>query len=215
MTAPAGAAGAAGVILAAGLSRRMGSHNKLLLPYRGRPLLDWTVDLAQVAGLAPLLGVTGPLDNGVGALLARRSVTSVANANPASGMAGSVRAGLAALGEDVAAAVVLLGDMPLIQAATVAALCAAVCRHPDALAIVPVHGGRRGNPVLWTRQAFRRLLALEGDVGGRHILESEPGRVVAIPVNDTGILTDVDTPEDYRMLLRASTDDRADWRPVQ
>jgi molybdenum cofactor cytidylyltransferase len=91
--------------------------------------------------------------------------------------------------------VVCLGDMPQVDAALIDRLISAFDPERGALAVMPTIEGRRGNPVLWSRRFFPDLMAIEGDVGARHLIERYSEAVVEVPVAGKAALIDVDTPE--------------------
>ena len=94
--------------------------------------------------------------------------------------------------DDWSAALVLLGDMPGVTAEHIGNLAAAAGARRIA---VPVHDGKRGNPVAWGRRYFARLRGLEGDVGGKALLAEFADDIVEVPVASDAIFMDVDTPE--------------------
>jgi molybdenum cofactor cytidylyltransferase len=181
------------VVLAAGRSTRMGAANKLLADLGGKPVVVHVVEAIAAAGLPPPVVVVGHRAAEVAAALAGRPATIVTAADFADGMSRSLRAGLAAAPAAWGAAIIALGDMPAVDPATYAALAAAA---RDRIAVaVPTWHGRRGNPVVWGRAHWPRLMALTGDGGGRGVLGDLGDRVVEVAVDDPGILADVDTPE--------------------
>lgn len=193
MTSPVAAPPAvAAIVLAAGRSTRMGS-NKLAETLHGKSLLQHVVDAALASRAAPVLVVTGHEPDKVAAALAGRDVTLVANPHFAQGLSTSLKAGLVALPQSVAGAVVLLGDMPEIGAPVIDALIDAFTADPTLNAVVPTHLGQRGNPVLLGRHLFDAAMRLEGDAGARRLLDGEG--VLALPVADAAVLRDIDTPE--------------------
>ena len=192
----------AALVLAAGASRRAGPTNKLLHPLArpGRaarvPMVRATVERVLEAGPDETLVVTGHDAEAVGAALDGLDVRLVHNPAAASGMASSLVRGvstLAASARPADAVLVCLADMPLVRPDTLAALVAAWRAAPDAPAVVPVHGGRRGNPVLLGRTRFDDVLSLAGDVGARSLLRGDG--VLELDVDDPGVLVDHDTPE--------------------
>jgi molybdenum cofactor cytidylyltransferase len=185
----------AALVLAAGRSTRMGGPNKLLETVLGRPLLRHAAEAATGAGLADVLVVTGHQRNAVEAALGGLPVRFVANPDYAEGLSTSLRAGVAALPKNVDAVVILLGDMPGVTSDLVRRLAAAYDPQAGAHIVAPARLGRRGNPVLWGRRFFPELLRVEGDVGGRHLLELHPEAVREIEAEDDGALIDIDTPE--------------------
>ena len=114
---------------------------------------------------------------------------------------------LSAVPADCDGALVLLGDMPGISPALLDKLIAAFDPGEDRAICVATRHGKRGNPVLWARRFFPEILAIEGDVGARHLIGQYADMVVEVEAADDGPLTDIDTPEAlaaYR--ARAATD---------
>jgi molybdenum cofactor cytidylyltransferase len=188
----------AAIVLAAGRSTRMGGPNKLLAEIGGKPLVRIAAEQALASRAAPVIVVTGHEHERIGAALAGLSVKLVHNPDFASGLGGSLKAGIAAVPADVDGAVVCLGDMPQVDAALIDQLIAAFDPEKGALAVVPVFDGRRGNPVLWSRRFFPELMTIEGDVGARHLISRYNEAVVEVPVTGKAALVDVDTPEALR-----------------
>jgi molybdenum cofactor cytidylyltransferase len=127
------------------------------------------------------------------------------NENYASGMASSVRAGLAAASPGFEAALIVLADQPLVRPETMDQIVEQYCGS-DAEIVVPYFEGSRGNPVLLDRAVFAEVMALEGDVGCRAIFPRHADGILRVDVNDAGILTDVDSREDYERLFPTQTD---------
>ena len=194
----------AGIILAAGESRRWGSP-KQLLPLGGKPLLAWALDAALASKLAKVVLVLGREREAVLAALGDRAGDSrlevVCNPNFTAGQGGSLAVGLAALGDRFAAALFLLGDQPLVTPALIDALLRRFAASDRGICL-PVCGGRRGNPVLFARPFFPALLALEGDAGGRGIIAAHPEAVLTVPIDDAAAFWDIDRPEDLARLQR-------------
>jgi molybdenum cofactor cytidylyltransferase len=183
----------AALVLAAGSSRRMGGANKLLQPVGGIAMVRRAVNAALASRCTSVRVVTGADSDAVQDCLAGLEVQFAHNPDHASGMASSLRYGLAALSADTDAAVVLLADMPWIDGGHVDRLLAAFDpRLPKIVA--PVRQGRRGNPILWPRAFFAEMMAVEGDVGAREVLQRHASRVEAVAFDDDAIFADVDTP---------------------
>jgi len=185
----------AAILLAAGASTRMGEQ-KLLLPWDGKVLVRAVADTLAEAALSPIVAVTGYDHGQVSAALADAPVDIVRNPDPDAGMLGSVRCGIRALPREVDRVVVALGDHPGISTDTVARLAAHPCPTPSI--IVPVHNGRRGHPVAIDAPFLPEILAWFDTVGLRGLLRAHPRAVCEIPVDDPGVLLDIDTPSDYR-----------------
>ena len=185
----------AAVILAAGRSTRMGGPNKLTAEISGRPLVRIAAEEALASRARPVVVVTGHERERVEAVLKDLSVQRVHNPDYVTGLSTSLKAGLAALPPEVDGAIVCLGDMPQVRASLIDKLIAAFDPERGALVVVPSIEGKRGNPVVWSRRFFPELMALEGDVGARHLIGRYPEAVVEVPVSDKAALIDVDTPE--------------------
>jgi molybdenum cofactor cytidylyltransferase len=184
----------AGVVLAAGASRRFGSQ-KLLAPVGGVPLARRSVQALLDASVDQVLVVLGSDAPAVGAALAGLEVRIVTNPAYASGMSTSLRAGIDALDPRTDAVVVALGDQPGVPPEIVDRL---VDRYLAARApiVAPLYrGGVRGNPVLFDRSLFDELRAVTGDEGGRAVVAKDPGRVVLVEFAQE-MPRDVDVPED-------------------
>jgi molybdenum cofactor cytidylyltransferase len=197
--APAGPQVAA-IILAAGRSSRMG-RNKLLLELDGKPILCHAVDHVIAAGIREIVVVTGHQASKVKAALGDRPVRVIEAREHRLGMSASLKAGIRALGPKTEAALVALGDMPQISAALIRRLIAAYNPVEGRGIVLPTFEGKRGNPVLFDRRYFDAMLALEGDVGARHLIGEHDDQVAEVAVEDAGAFADVDTPEAYDRLL--------------
>lgn len=185
----------AALVLAAGRGTRMGGPNKLLEPVGARAVVRRVVEAALDGGASPVIVVTGHDGARVRSALAGLGVRFIENPDYANGLSTSLAAAIRAVPGDVPAALVMLGDMPLVDAHLVQRMTAAFAPDQGRLIVVPVSDGRRGNPVLWARRFFPALASIEGDVGARAILASHGEAVAEIDAPGQGILLDVDTPE--------------------
>ena len=184
----------AAVILAAGHSSRMGA-NKLLVELECEPLLRHAVRAALASRATEVIVVTGNDQDRVHAALAGLNVRFVHNPDYATGMASSLRTGVAAAAR-AHAAMICLGDMPRITATHLDALIGAFTSADDDRAIiVPTFERKRGNPVGWGCVHFQAITELAGDVGARAVIERNLADVRMVPLDDAAILIDVDTPE--------------------
>jgi len=183
----------AAVVLAAGLSSRMG-QNKLLLQLGGEALVRRAVRTALAAGLGPVLVVTGHQREQVEEALAGLACKPVFNEHHLRGMNGSLRAGFRAVPDACAGAVVLLGDMPFVEAAQVASLCEAF-RAGGAQLVLSTFDGVTAPPILYGAATFAALRALADDAPAKSVIEKYRSgtRAVAQP---PAALRDLDVPAD-------------------
>lgn len=192
----------AALVLAAGQSRRMGGRNKLLQEIQGVPLVRRMVNAAAGSACGGVVVVTGHEAARVESALPRTGVVTVRCRDYATGLSASLRAGIAALPEDIDAVVVCLGDMPKIGSAEIDRLIAAYDPLQDRAVCVPTFRGKRGNPVLWDRRFFAELMDLKGDVGARHLIGEHAHLVCEVAMDDESVLTDVDTRQALQSLKR-------------
>jgi molybdenum cofactor cytidylyltransferase len=190
----------AGVVLAGGSSTRMGSP-KQLLPIEGRPLLELVVSQACASKLDEVVVVLGANADAIVAGVDLGRARIVRNPDHASGMSSSLRAGLAALGDDVERAMVILGDQPDVSPELLDELLALQARSGLPAAALSF-GGLLHPPVVLKRELWGDLRSLEGDVGCRALIRARPELVAALPASaDSPHPVDLDTPEDYRRLV--------------
>ena len=185
----------AAIILAAGRSTRMGGPNKLLAELGGKTLVRIVTEQALASKASNVIVVTGHQADQVEKALLGLNVKFVRNPDFAEGLASSVKAGIAAVADKADAAVICLGDMPLIDARLIDRLIEAFAPDRGNLIAVPVSDGRRGNPVLWSRRFFNELMTLDGDIGARHLIAKHSEVVAEVPVEGHGAFLDIDTPQ--------------------
>jgi molybdenum cofactor cytidylyltransferase len=191
----------AAVVLAAGLSRRMG-RPKLLLPLAGRPVIRVTVDLVARAGLDDVVVVVGPEPEAMARALEGTGVRLVVNPAPEAGQASSIAAGIAALRSGTRAAIIVLGDQPALPPEILARLVETFNLTGQPV-VAPRYLDGTGTPVLFAASVFPELARLTGDRGARAVLERVPERVALVPF-DIPRPADLDTPEDWERLAGGS-----------
>ena len=191
------------IILAAGASRRFGTDNKLLAPIEGEPLIVRTIrriGTASIPGVALELTVVVRDGDGVARALAGIALRLVINPRADEGMGTSIAAGIASLGPGVDAALIVPGDLPFISAALLEQLIKAFTADGGTRATHPLLvDGTRVGPVVWPKRLFGALMALEGEAGGRSLLNIEA--TVGVALAEAALLADIDTPADLERLV--------------
>jgi CTP:molybdopterin cytidylyltransferase MocA len=188
------------VVLAAGAARRFGGR-KQLATLRGRPLLEHALAAAAAGPGEQILLVLGAHAEEIERRVELGGATVVRCPDWEEGRGASLRAGLAALGAEVAAALVTLGDEPFVSPEASRRLLAA--RRPGLVALRATYGGRPGHPVLIERELFGPLTAASRDAEPAALLH-EAG-IEAVECSDLGDPADVDTPEQLAALEKSGS----------
>ena len=183
------------IVLAAGLSSRLPA-NKLLMPLKGKPLVRYAVEAALGSQARPVVVVIGNAAAEVREALADFTITLVENCNYTRGLSESLKVGVRSLPFTCRGALVLLGDMPDVSAATIDELIARFDPAANRTICVPVRAGRRGNPVLWGRRHFPEILALQGDHGAKSLIDKHADTLCEVAAADNSIFSDIDTADD-------------------
>lgn len=175
---------------------------KALLPWpgTGQPFVVHVAETLRRAGSDPVGVVTGAHHHAVATVLEGTDISVVFNPQHEQGQLASLQQGLAWAFARTSGdwALVTLVDVPGVTVDTVRRLLGAARRGP-ALVVRPVIGARHGHPVVWHRETVARLAAADPTQGGRAVVRAlaAAGQVLDVPVDDTGVLVDIDTPEDY------------------
>ena len=190
-----------GIVLAAGRSSRMPGSQKLLLDIDGVPMVRHVLEAASEGGCHQTVVVYAE-DDVKRAINGRAEV--VYNARSSTGMASSLQAGLRAMRPEIEAAMILLGDQPLVGSRTVATLLRAWRREGSRPAVAVAQGtdenGGWAPPVILSRELWQELFALKGDAGARQVLQGRPELLDIVPA--PGRPDDIDTPDDYAKIVR-------------
>lgn len=187
-----------GALLAAGTGTRFDAGNELLADLDGEPIVAHAARTLTESGLDATVAVVGHDSEAVASALPDE-IEVLANPEYDRGQSASVRRAVAAARErDAEALLFALGDMPRVSVETVEEILRTYRASPTSGIVAPRYQSRRGNPVLFGSQHFDALANVEGDRGGRALLESKP--VVWVDVSDPGIHYDVDTEADLRGL---------------
>lgn len=193
-----GQSGVAAVVLAAGMSRRMGTP-KQLLRIGGETILERTLKNVRASKVSEIILVLGHAADEVQKTIAMQGLKVVINPDYQQGMGTSLRSGLAAVSAGAAAALIVLADQPWVSPESLNHLIKGHQEHKPQI-IVPMYQGFRGNPVLLDRSVFAEVQALKGDVGCRGIFGDHTDDILKLPVDDPGILLDIDSQDDLENL---------------
>ncbi len=198
----------AGIVLAAGESRRMGQP-KQLLPFGERTILERVVDTLLTAGVGEVIVVLGHLADRVRAVLGDRPVRAVVNTEYRQGMLSSVKCGVGAVGAGYDAVLIALGDQPHIEGAVVSEVMRAY-RAGDAGIVIPRYGDKKGHPIIINLQRYREAIAnLPEDAGLNGLMQAHADDVRLIDVATEDIIRDIDVPDDYTRELARFTERRS------
>ena len=184
----------AAIILAAGTSRRWGADNKLLASIDGAPMIIRTVEAVLASKARPVILVTGHEAETVALHLKEHPISCVKAPDFGQGVSASLKTGIASVPADCGGALVCLGDMPWVKPSTLDRLVEAWERSDGKIALVPTYGGEWGNPVLLGRALFTEIAHLSGDRGARALIAANAALIGEIPIDDPGILRDLDQP---------------------
>jgi molybdenum cofactor cytidylyltransferase len=189
------------VVLAAGMSKRMGSV-KQLLRLGDKTLLETVLDNLRASQVDEIVVVLGGSAQLIQQQIKLDDTRVVVNDDYQKGMGTSLRVGVSAIDPSSDAALIVLADQPFVRPGTMDRLIDSyqAQRHP---VVIPVYKGHRGNPALLERSLFPEMMALPGDMGFRAILGRHIGKILKVPVDDVGVLIDVDTEADLQRFQQA------------
>ncbi|HLP73592.1 MAG TPA: nucleotidyltransferase family protein [Bacteroidales bacterium] len=183
------------IVLAAGESRRMG-RMKMLLPFRGTTMLEHVIDNIFSAGLENITVVLGHKKEELAGLVDKKGVNYCVNNNYTEGMLSSVICGVNSLTGHYRFLMVFQGDQPLISPGTIGKMIDEAEETTKSI-LIPVHEGKRGHPLMVSRQLAGKIGFLDPAIGLRALTNENPEQILEVSVNDPGILRDFDTYDEY------------------
>jgi molybdenum cofactor cytidylyltransferase len=199
--APRSAPTIAAIVMAAGRSRRMAPHNKLLVTDpSGKTMIARVVDNVLSSNARPILVVTGHMAEQIEQALGGRPVRYVHAPDYAQGLAESLKTGIAAVPPECAGAIVCLGDMPLVTGRMIDRLLAMYDPDEGRSIVLPTFRGKQGNPMIWDRRFFSEILGISGDSGARFLVGKHAEQVAEVEMADDAVLRDFDTTESLATL---------------
>jgi molybdenum cofactor cytidylyltransferase len=187
------------IVLAAGRSRRMGVQ-KLLLPFGGKTVIAHIVDQLTASSVDEVYVVVGYQGKQVSEGLSGRPVSIVNNSNYKSGMLSSVRCGLHAISQQCKAVLVALGDQPSVTMKLIDRMLQNFASTEKQI-LVPLYDGKRGHPIICSAVYRDEILTHYNDIGLRGLLHAHNEDIFELSVETSGVLSDMDLPEDYRREL--------------
>jgi molybdenum cofactor cytidylyltransferase len=187
------------IVLAAGLSSRMGVQ-KLLLPFGGKTVIGHIVDQLLASSVDEVYVVVGHHAERISAELSGRAVSIVNNTNYKSGMLSSVRCGLLNLPEKCRDVMVVLGDQPSVTTELIDRMLKSFAAAEKSI-LVPLYKGKRGHPILFSLKYRDEIMTHYDDVGLRGLMHDHSEEVFELTVPTASVLCDMDYPEDYRREL--------------
>jgi molybdenum cofactor cytidylyltransferase len=196
----------AGIILAAGMSKRFG-RTKQLLKLDSKYLIELVLDAALDSRLSKVVLVLGHehqrIMQALGPKIDRPRLQVVINRRYRRGQSQSLQAGLSAVYQHFHSAMFLLGDQPRLRPVVIDHLLECFWKSQKSIC-VPVYRGIRGNPTIFRRSMYCKLMAIEGDVGARNVIRENPHCVLNVELDNPACFKDIDLPADYRELRQAS-----------
>jgi xanthine dehydrogenase accessory factor len=187
------------IVLAAGKATRFGQC-KQLMPLFGKSLLQHALDSLRQSKIDEVVVVLGDHADAIRREVRFEGERVVLNPDFAEGMSTSIQAGLRAISSHADAAMIVLGDQPLVTSVTLDRLIDEYRRARPSVAL-PTYNGFRGNPVIVDRALFAAMMEIRGDIGCRAVFGDHAGSILKVPVDDRGVVTDIDTMEDLGRVM--------------
>jgi len=184
------------IILAAGLSSRMG-RNKLLLPLGKQSIIEHVVEIVSKSRVDEIIVVLGKDAKDIELVLDRFEIKTILNSDYVDGQSTSVKVGIKAINNRSEGALFFMGDQPMIKVEIINNIIDEFLNSDNSI-IVPTYNTKRGNPVLFGSRWFSDLNQVQGDKGGRDILKNNLDQVGFIEISDDLFLKDIDDDVVYQ-----------------
>jgi len=189
----------AGIILAAGISSRLGQP-KQLLKLAEKCLVEWVLDASLKSRLESIYLVIGHkhevLLETLGQKINHSRVHVLINRKYKEGQSGSLKIGITEITNTFSSVMILLGDQPLVDSKIIDHLLDRFWSSEKNIC-VPICRGKRNNPVIFSRKYYNQLQHIKGDIGGRQIIDDNPDQVLAVQMTNSFCFLDIDTKEDF------------------
>jgi len=183
------------IVLAAGTSSRMGSKNKLLLPFKGSTFIEHIVSQLLKSTIDQVIVVLGHEQNKIKQVLTQKEVVFTINTNYNSGMTSSIQAGIKATSKNTDGYLICLSDMPFLTTSDYNKILASISGNKEI--ILPFYKNLKGNPVYFSKGFREEILTHPAPEGCKGIVQNNKNFLIKVPFESTHILKDVDTEEDY------------------
>lgn len=197
----------AAIVLAAGISQRMGKDNKLHLTIDGKPLLRHSLETLCAANLGEIVVVLGHEHEATHELLDGLPIKTVFNKDYLSGQMSSMRCGLSTLSEPNNGVMVALGDQPALTSEDINVIIDAYHHRDYGEVVIPMYQGERGNPIVISANSRDSILAGEKNVGCKQFIKKHPELTVMVEMPNSSVLLDLDTPQEYQAFCESTLSD--------
>lgn len=192
-----------GIIMASGFSKRM-NKDKLTLSFGGELVIEKVIKAAKNSMLDELILVyQNELIRDIGQ---KHGIKTVFNPCPEKGQSESMKLGIRSSSLDTEAFMFIVGDQPLLDSKTINIIIE-MFKSSDKEIIVPSYIGKKGSPTLFSSKFKDKLLEVEGDRGGRNIIEDNPTKVGYVTIDDYKVGLDIDTWDEYQHLVKMEMKD--------
>ncbi len=187
-------------ILAAGESTRMGKDNKLLLNFRGEPMIRYICKTIISARFNPVKVITGFEQEKIESVLSDLNLSTVNNKKWKDGISSSITVGVSSIIEETDGNIIVLGDMPFISVKVLNQLSNAFKLENGKKIVYPLYAGQQANPVIFPKKYFADIISNKGDLGCKKIIERYKFNALHIDIKSNEVIVDCDEREDYLKL---------------